>query len=98
MDLSGTHNETNDIINFNRTSELLDDIFSFKKDRNFEGDMVALIISYCEEHSYRIEEVGEILAESNDFKKMFEKQLVKTNHFQVSRSDNDDIVLDDEEW
>lgn len=98
MDLTTTHTETSDIINFNRTSELLDDIFNFKKDRNFDGDMLSLIISYCEEHSYRLEEVGDILSESSDFKKMFEKQLVKGHHFQVKKSDNDEIILDETEW
>lgn len=98
MDLTSTHTETNDIINYNRTSELLEDIFSFKQERNFDGDMVSLIISYCEENEYRIEEVGDILSDNNDFKKMFEKTLIREGHFQVTKSDNDEIELDDEEW
>ena len=98
MDLTSTHFETSDIINHNRTSELLDDIFRFKDEREFDGDMLSLILSYCEENEYRIDEVGDILSESTDFKKMFEKSLVREGHFRVEKTDNDEIELDDEEW
>lgn len=98
MDLSNTHHNTSDIINYNKTMELLDDIFRFKADRGIEGDMVSLIISYCEEHGYKIEEVGDILSQSKDFKKMFEKQAIKYNHFRIEKTDDDHIVFDDNEW
>lgn len=98
MDLSNTHTNTNDIINYNKTTELIEAIFNFKDKNNFEGDMVSLIISYCDENGFRIEEVGDILSESKDFTKMLEKQAIKTNHFQVPETDNDRNQIDEDEW
>lgn len=98
MDISGQGTKTSDIINYSKTNELLEDIFKFKADRQFEGEMIELIISYCDENEYRIEEVGDILSDSKDFMKMFEKSLIRGNHIQVEKTDNDEIQMDDEEW
>jgi len=98
MDLSEVQHNTSDIINYNKTMELLDDIFRFKAERGVDFDMVTLIISYCEEYGYKIEEVGDILSQSKDFVKMFEKQAIKHNHFQVPRTDNDDNFFTEDEW
>lgn len=90
--------KTSDIINYCKTNELLEDIFKFKADREFDGEMIELIISYCDENEYRLEEVGDILSDNKDFIKMFEKSLIRGNHFQVAKTDNDEIQMNDEEW
>lgn len=96
--ITGFGEKTSDIINYNRTDELLEDIFKFKADKNFEGEMISLIIGYCEYNDYRIEEVGDILSDNKDFMKMFEKSLIRGNHIKVEKTDNDDIQMDDNEW
>ena len=98
MDLSQGNYQTNDIINYSKTMELLEDVFEFKKERNFDGDMIELIISYCEENEFKIEEVGDILSQSKEFVKMFEKQAIKHNHIKIANTDNDENQMNTEDW
>ena len=95
MNFFSTETKTSDIINYNRTDELLEEIFDFRDKNNLEGDLVGIILSYCEENDYRLEEVAEVLSESKNFKKMLEASAEKYNHFQT---DEDFYEMDDEEW
>jgi len=87
-----------DIINNSKSMELINKIYQFKKDNNFEEDTVSLIITFCEEHDLKIEEVGEILAEDIHFKSMLDKTLKRENYIRTKKTDNDVIQLESDEW
>jgi hypothetical protein len=88
--------EIMDIINDSQSLKLLNKIYEFKKDKGFEGNTLELILSFCEEYELPLQEVGEILAENNDFKKSFESSMYSSNNFQREKTDNDEIVISDE--
>ncbi len=88
--------EIMDIINDSNSMQLLNRIYVYKRDRDFKGNTLELILSFCEEYDLPLLEVGDILSDNKEFKQTFENTLVKDNYFQKEKTDNDVIVIQDD--
>ena len=66
---------------------LFEDIFDFKNEHKiYETSIFQIVIMFCEENNYHIEEIGEELRKDKKFREMLEADL-KLNNEAIFKND-----------
>lgn len=64
-------------------NEVLEGIHTLKNEKDMTW--MDAILEFCEENNYRIEDVGFMLSENKNFKKILESDFVKHRHLRTAQ-------------
>lgn len=73
-------------------NEVLDGIHTLKNQKDMTW--MDAILEFCDENNYRIEDVGFMLSENKNFKRILESDFIKHNHIKGVKKTNTNMIED----
>lgn len=73
-------------------NEVLDGIHTLKNEKDMTW--MDAILEFCDNNNYRIEDVGFMLSENKNFKKILENDFIKHNHIKGVQKTTTNMIED----
>jgi hypothetical protein len=83
---------------YKTATDLIDDIFKFKKNYCRDLTILETIIEYGYKKDIPLQEIGNIIADHKEYVEILRKTLVKEGYFREEEGLFDDIEMQDDEW
>ena len=84
----------NDYVEY-KGDDLFNDVFEFKKQHGIQGySIFQVILMFCDEHDYHVEEIGDMLRVNKQFREMIKADL-KLNNEAIFSDDKKISALND---
>ena len=90
--------DASDIKLFEKASDLISDIYKFKREKASDLTMMETIIEYSYSTGLPLQEIGNLLAEHEPYKKILKSELIRDNFFKDETVLIDNSSIDEEEW